>query len=1288
MIPILFNKDETTFTSLGLGQMDATLVEVERERNGNYTLYAEVPFNSPQAKDLTKEMLIKADAGSRTKWQTFKINRTIKDTNANVIKVYADHISMDTINDAMKPKVVIRQQTAEGALTQWANSLVSGKAYDVQSDITHVGSTEWTIDEVENARQALGGVSGSILDVWGGEYEFDNNRIILHKEMGRTAPTVLEYGRNIVSLEYEELIDGVYTSIYPYATYTPRSEDNRQQEPVMVTLDELIVDSEYAGNYETRRIQIVDFSNEFDSNAENPEIPTQAKLRTLAKAYVKNNGYGIPKISQEIDFVDLSKTLDYQDIQVMEEIELNDRVPVYYPNIDAETNDVKVTTTNWDVLNNRYSKITLSTIGTMNTNSITSKLSTAIKDLKAEQKKINNTVPYLINAQGNRVWWITPDDNMEHKIDDTWFKRNGKYTIIYRWNGSMWEEVLNDETFITEIEAGVSKAQEEAEQALQSAKDADTKANDALTKAGENANLLDTHQNTINIIRGDLKNLKIGGENLIIRNTLQIGYYLSSSGVLTSSSNKANTTTDWIDISGAEELTFTTYDGFEGNFTGRIALYSDKSQSNFISVPVTYNSASPTRSYTFGVPENAKYARATLVYGDTLRYKLQKGNLSTSWSLAPEDLLGKETFQVFKKTYEANDKLIQERLLAIDSTEEGSVVTRLNKTEKTASGNTTTISDIKTKPGEQIIGYQTIKDRSDLYERIIGSDAEGIKSNMARMVMTDSLFKQEVIGLVPSLIGGRNYVLKSNEYYYTNDYKVAEYDLSTIPKGTKIKISLWGGLSSSVRTFGVYVNNSSGLTSSDSQIVELTKLEGVFGQGVSVPLAKWTAEATLNVDAKKILIYGLDNNSTSPKRVEYVQIETGDYYTDWNAAPEDKADMSAITQLEDNINAKVSKEGLISQFNLSAGNALIQVGTNKLNITPETTFIQDATIKSAMIESLEADKITTGTLDAGKVKVINLDANSITANQAKLIQAGFTSSSGGSLALNGDQILSTASDGSQTYMQNGIVGTRNPQGATIGQLGYMFDGARPTYIMRTSLGSHFALNQTFSDTFNGVTTSKEKETIRIMAGGTQYINRANRMDLHGIVYFQNQVNINAANNLTMSGGDIINPYRISLQFGGKLWSVSSNSDFNISSTTRLWFHSNGSVAYYIDSGYMYLQRNLSMQGNKITNQSDRRLKHNIKPTGITALQNIKSLEFVDFKWNSNDSDGYGLIAQDSPSLMEYDQENDIYMINSSKQLMMTSQAVKELAIQTDSKIAQLEAKIASLQDEMALLKGD
>src|SRR5699024_2856405 len=119
----------------------------------------------------------------------------------------------------------------------------------------------------------------------------------------------------------------------------------------------------------------------------------------------------------------------------------------------------------------------------------------------------------------------------------------------------------------------------------------------------------------------------------------------------------------------------------------------------------------------------------------------------------------------------------------------------------------------------------------------------------------------------------------------------------------------------------------------------------------------------------KILIFGRDNNSTHAKRVEYVQVETGDTFTPWK--PSSKGLSSTITQLADNINLKVSKGNLLSQINVQAGGVLITSGTNKLNVTPTTTYIQNGTIESAMIKSLDAGKIKTGTLDAGKVKVIN-----------------------------------------------------------------------------------------------------------------------------------------------------------------------------------------------------------------------------------------------------------------------------------------------------------------------------
>jgi len=85
---------------------------------------------------------------------------------------------------------------------------------------------------------------------------------------------------------------------------------------------------------------------------------------------------------------------------------------------------------------------------------------------------------------------------------------------------------------------------------------------------------------------------------------------------------------------------------------------------------------------------------------------------------------------------------------------------------------------------------------------------------------------------------------------------------------------------------------------------------------------------------------------------------------------------SQITQLKDDISLRVEKAGVISAIDVS--NEGIQIYGNKLHITA-TTYIDDTIIKSAMIESLKADKIRTGTLDADKVQVINLNADNITA---------------------------------------------------------------------------------------------------------------------------------------------------------------------------------------------------------------------------------------------------------------------------------------------------------------------
>ena len=486
MRPILFNKSEQAFDTYGLGELNVTKGTVTRERNGNYTLYAEIPVNDPAVAGLEKEMKLKADAGLRTKNQTFEISRIVKDS-SNIVKIYGQHISHKLEYMALRNATAFAG-SAYSALGIWKGALIGDLRFDVWSDIQTVGKGVFDISKMENARQALGGVEGSILDIYGGEYEFDNMTVRLHKQLGRAAPTVLEYGRNILSAELDETIESAYTSVLPFATYTPDKPEgdtsDNQPDAVTVTLPEDYVDSKYKDLYAHRRIKIVDFSSEFKSDGKNKDIPTAEKLRKMATDYMNQNAIGKPKINTKIEYTDLAKTLDYADRGWIEEVELCDIVPVYYPQIGLTDETAKITTITYDFVNERNESVEFGDIGTNVRATMQNGLAGKVDDIaKAQQAFEDNLPDYLLNAQGNKVWYNKPDDK-EHKIGDIWFEKNGIYDRMYVWNGEMWEKRIDTED-IDKIKKEVDKQLEQAKQstAIEIAK-ADAKAQEALAKAG------------------------------------------------------------------------------------------------------------------------------------------------------------------------------------------------------------------------------------------------------------------------------------------------------------------------------------------------------------------------------------------------------------------------------------------------------------------------------------------------------------------------------------------------------------------------------------------------------------------------------------------------------------------------------------------------------------------------------------------------------------------------------------------------------------------------------------
>jgi phage minor structural protein len=467
--PILYESNATDCFSLGLGPIKtATEAFVIEERNGSFILEGKVFVDDEIYPLLQENCIIKADASPTLTDQRFRIKRIVP-SHEGKAEIYAEHVSYLSQELPMKPEVHV-SGNATSALNAWKSAILDDNPFVVDSDIGTSNKTSWRIDKVENPRQALGGVEGSILDVWGGEYRFDNYHISLLKKRGTTANTVLAYGRNITDFEQERNIMTTYTTVYPYAIYT---DDNENEQ--MVTIDGYVVDCENVADYPNRNVLPVDFSHEF----EHDEVPTKAKLLKLAQDYIKNNEIGIPKTSIKVSFVDLAQTADYADIAMLETVELCDDVRVHYQKLGVDTT-AKVIRTKWNVLRGAYDEIE---IGEKRTT-----LSTIIGDTQTAIKEIEtSTGTAIIAANGkNMIFHGLFGENGEGeptatRIGDMWYKPNGEDTEFYIWNGTVWEFIMSTAKF-DEIDKKVEELETETAQALENANTAVDQANQAVAK--------------------------------------------------------------------------------------------------------------------------------------------------------------------------------------------------------------------------------------------------------------------------------------------------------------------------------------------------------------------------------------------------------------------------------------------------------------------------------------------------------------------------------------------------------------------------------------------------------------------------------------------------------------------------------------------------------------------------------------------------------------------------------------------------------------------------------------
>lgn len=419
LVAILYKANEIDFSHLGLGVLNESISNlITEERNGVFELEMKYPTKGAIFKELKLDRLIKADANHKLKDQRFKIIRISKPMDG-IVTVFAEHISYLSQDLALKPSVSYGGN-ANAALTAWKNSIVDSHPFTVYSDIATTSSGKWSIKDLENARQALGGISGSILDSYGGEYEFDNYDVRLYANRGSQSDMLIAYGRNLTELTQEETIDNTFTSIYPYTITTENEVDT------ILTLPEYFVDSQYVGNFARRKIMKVDFSQD--------GVTTVAQLRAKANSYIVANGIGIPKVNLKVKFIDLAKSLDYKDTQSIEEVNLCDWVTVYFENFDIQTN-AKIIKVVWDEILDQYDSIEIgearASLSTSIDATIDGKLETIVRNV--------NTVQRAANGK-NKIYRGVDEPLSGMVKNDLWYKPVGAGEIeLYNYDGAYWK---------------------------------------------------------------------------------------------------------------------------------------------------------------------------------------------------------------------------------------------------------------------------------------------------------------------------------------------------------------------------------------------------------------------------------------------------------------------------------------------------------------------------------------------------------------------------------------------------------------------------------------------------------------------------------------------------------------------------------------------------------------------------------------------------------------------------------------------------------------------------------
>lgn len=389
--PILYSATETDFDHNGLGILgDCASCEVTEEANGIFELSMRYPMDGIHFEDISDRSIIKAKPDQFRDPQLFRVY-SISKPMSGLVTILAEHISYDLSGIPVSPFYA-------GSVADALNGLKVNAATNCPFEFWTDKNTnaDFSVPVPSSIRSRLGGVSGSILDVYGGEYEFDNYTVKLYNNRGANRGVSIRYGKNLTNIKQDQNCSSVATGVYPYWV---DSEGKN-----LVELPEKILNA--PGTYNFVKIKTLDLSANFESQ------PTEDELRDAAQKYVESNNIGVPSVSLTVSFAQLEQSEEYKGLKLLERVSLFDTVNVEFPalRVSSTAKAIKVV---YDVIANRVVSVHL---GNAKAN-----ISDTIADQKKEIEKkpsmsvmqtvLSNLASSILGAKGGAVRVLDSDND-------------------------------------------------------------------------------------------------------------------------------------------------------------------------------------------------------------------------------------------------------------------------------------------------------------------------------------------------------------------------------------------------------------------------------------------------------------------------------------------------------------------------------------------------------------------------------------------------------------------------------------------------------------------------------------------------------------------------------------------------------------------------------------------------------------------------------------------------------------------------------------------------------------